>query len=218
MQGAIRKRDIIAHPVITIECFGWEVFVRSLVARRRRTFLSVVGRNVFGPVVAAELPEFLARGRRLELRAMLLYRSLAQRFVGVRRVHQLFLDLARQEEYHAELLELCHASSGGQRWTECFDPWREVVAHLEDRMRGFERRVEQLVGVAGALRFILDVESSEINDVFTAIVNASRSGFVRSVKAFRSAEQEHMELICRTLPALAPELADACQALRQKHQ
>ena len=29
MVGAIIKRDILAHPVVTIRCFGWSVFIRA---------------------------------------------------------------------------------------------------------------------------------------------------------------------------------------------
>lgn len=219
MHGAIRKRDIIAHPVVTIQCFGWKVLVRSLLASRNRTFLSIVGQTAYSPTVAAELLELVARAIRLELRVMELYRLLAQRFVDVEPVHEFFADLARQEESHAELLELCHNSSGMKGSTEDYlGPWREVVTHLEDEMPSFERRAEEIGGVEDALRLVIDIESSEINDTFMGIVDASQSSFVRAVKAFRSAQQEHVELMCRTIPALAPDLAEACQALREKHQ
>jgi rubrerythrin len=219
MHGAIRKRDIIAHPRTTIQCFGWHVFVRSLLAPRDRTFLSIVGQTELPPTVTAQLPELIARGTRLELRAMRLYRSLAQRFVDVGPMRELFADLARQEESHAELLELCHASSSPKAWAErYFEPWRAAVAHLEDEMRSFERRGEEISSVGDALQLVIDLESSEINAAFMTIVDGSRSPFVRVVKAFRSAQQEHTELICRKIPALAPDLADACQALQERHQ
>jgi len=34
MIGAIRKRDILAHPFVTIHSFGWQVFFRALAAGR----------------------------------------------------------------------------------------------------------------------------------------------------------------------------------------
>ena len=42
MIGAIRKRDILAHPFITIDCFGWSVFLRALTAGRNQTFLALL--------------------------------------------------------------------------------------------------------------------------------------------------------------------------------
>ncbi len=41
MLGAIRKRDILAHPFVTVESFGWHVFFRVLVAGRNQTFLAL---------------------------------------------------------------------------------------------------------------------------------------------------------------------------------
>ena len=33
MVGAITERDILAHPLVTISCFGWGVFWRAFVCR-----------------------------------------------------------------------------------------------------------------------------------------------------------------------------------------
>jgi hypothetical protein len=150
---------------------------------------------------------------------MKLYRSLAMRFVDVEPVHEFFVNLARQEESHAELLELCHASSGPQsRIEEHLEPWREVLSHLEDELPIFERRMEQAGGLLDALRLVIDIESSEINDAFNGIMEANESSFVRAVTAFSSAQEEHIELICRTIPTIVPDLTEACQALREKHR
>jgi hypothetical protein len=42
MIGAIRKRDILAHPLIKIDCSGWSVFLRALTAGRDQTFLALL--------------------------------------------------------------------------------------------------------------------------------------------------------------------------------
>jgi hypothetical protein len=31
MVGVITRWDIVAHPVVTIRCFGWQVFFRAIV-------------------------------------------------------------------------------------------------------------------------------------------------------------------------------------------
>lgn len=216
MQGAIRKSDILAHPLTTIRCFGWVVLMRALFADRGQTFLDIVGRTLWAPGVPSELPEFLARGIGLERRAADIYRSLASRVADDEPLLKLLAELARQEEDHAELLELCHASSRRRDWSEGrIDPWRDVVAGLEVRMAALRRNVELVASRTEALRLVLDIESSEINDVFAAIVEASQSGFVLAARAFRWAEEEHVDLICTKIPALAPELAEACRALRR---
>ena len=45
MVGAIIKRDILAHPVVTIRCFGWSVFIRALLAGPRPRFFPLADRN-----------------------------------------------------------------------------------------------------------------------------------------------------------------------------
>ena len=42
MDGAICKREILSHPVVTIECFGWAVFFRAVFSGRDQTFLSLL--------------------------------------------------------------------------------------------------------------------------------------------------------------------------------
>lgn len=211
VQGAIRKRDVVSHPVAIIKCFGWDVFVRSLLAGRDQTFLSIVAQTM---LVVVELPEFIKRAVQLELGAMEIYRSLSERFASSEPVSRFFAELADQEKGHAELLRLCHSSADRQIWGEgYFEPWRDPVDRLEDRMRTFERRADQIVSVTDALRLVIEVESSEINDVFRAMVESSQSRLVREVRAFRSAEEKQMELIRRTIPTLAPDLAESCAVL-----
>jgi hypothetical protein len=42
MFGAIRKRDVLAHPYVTIHNFGWSVLFRTVIAGRDQTFLSLL--------------------------------------------------------------------------------------------------------------------------------------------------------------------------------
>ncbi len=42
MVGAIVKWDIMAHPAVTIRCFGWQIFLRALLAGPNTTFLSLL--------------------------------------------------------------------------------------------------------------------------------------------------------------------------------
>ena len=45
MIGAICKLDILAHPVVTVRCFGWRVFFRALVAGQSQMFLSLLAES-----------------------------------------------------------------------------------------------------------------------------------------------------------------------------
>ena len=42
MVGVIGTWDILAHPVVTIRCFGWGVFFRAVVSWQGGTFLSLL--------------------------------------------------------------------------------------------------------------------------------------------------------------------------------
>ena len=80
MVGVIRKRDILAHPVVTIRCFGWPVFLRALAASRQQTFLSLLVECSALRPPKVKVPELLGHCVELELRAKRVYESLAERF------------------------------------------------------------------------------------------------------------------------------------------
>ena len=94
MIGAIRKLDILAHPIVTIRCFGWQVFVRALTAGRSQTFLSLLVDSK-----AHKTPRvFVERCVSLELQAMRIYETLAQRFCDEEPVRT-FFEKHREEKY-----------------------------------------------------------------------------------------------------------------------
>jgi hypothetical protein len=215
MVGAIRRRDILAHPLVTIHCFGFPLFLKALVAGRDKTFLSLVTESAVFARPAAEVPELLERCIKLELRAQQMYDSLAERFTDQEPVREFFETLAHQEQDHAEMLELCRelVSHGG--WLEeHFRPWSDAVPRLERQMDEAEASAEALERLADALRLVITIEGSEINQVFGGAIAATDSPFVRSLRAFQTAEDRHLSYICDMLPKLDPELASECMRLR----
>ena len=85
MVGAIDKRDILAHPFVTIRCFGWRVFLRAIFAGRDKTFLSVLADAEVLKPAAENVVEFVARCVELELKASRIYAALARHFAATRR-------------------------------------------------------------------------------------------------------------------------------------
>ena len=214
MVGAICKWDILAHPVVTIRCFGWKVFFRALVANHQQTFLSLLVEADVFEAPPDEVPKLVGRCVDLELRAKRIYETLAQRFADPEPVRQFFDKLARQEEDHAELLGLCRAAAGRGGWDEKhFDPWRNALPQLERQMSEAEAWIDSLGTLADALRLVIQVESSEINQVYLAVVEASESEFVRKLDAFLKAGREHIDYICRQIPEFEPDFAEVCQTL-----
>jgi hypothetical protein len=217
MVGAIDKRDILAHPLVTIRCFGWRVFLRAIFAGPNQTFLSVLAEAEVLKPAADNVVEFVARCVELELRAGRVYAALSRRFAATRSVQQFFAVLASQEECHAELLELCRAAAAQRRWNENqVAPWRDVVPRLERRMAVAEASVGDIQTLRPALQLVVDIESSEINEVFRSIVAASESEFVRRLTVFGESEKRHLAFIRRGIAELDPEVADVDRLLQNR--
>jgi hypothetical protein len=200
MVGVIRKRDILAHPLITVHCFGWPILLKVLVAGRDRTFLSLMADTWALRPPKLEVPELLDRCVKLELRAQRIYESLAVRFGEHPPVKRFF--------------QLCRGLAGREGWLEeHFKPWRDAVPRLERQMDDVEASVDGLERSTDALRLVIRIEGSEINQVFGSVVAATDSIFVRNLQAFHTAEAKHIEYIARQIPELEPALAGECAVL-----
>lgn len=215
MIGAIRRLDILAHPFVTVHCFGWRVFFRALMAKGNQTFLSLlVQTGTFQPP-QVRIPELVDRCIQLELRAQRIYHWLAGRFLGYPSASGFFDALAQQEETHAELLSLCKEAAGRTVWKdELFAPWRDAIPRLERQLAEAEASLGSLDRVADGLRLVMRIEGSEINQVFQSVVDASGAGFVRRVCAFQKAAAAHISSICEAIPRLEPRLAEQCREFR----
>ena len=219
MVGVIRKWDILAHPAVTIRCFGWKVFLKTLVANHQQTFLAVLTESHAFDARSTEVPEIVGRCIELERRAKRVYESLAQRFPDSEEsVEEFFQTLADQEQEHADLLDVCRWLASREGWTsEHFDPWAHAVPHLERQMEEAESRLESLDSLCEALRLVIQIESSEVNHVYLGIVAATDSNFVRRLNVFREAVLSHIAYICERIPEFEPELAGVCRRLLESH-
>jgi hypothetical protein len=91
------------------------------------------------------------------------------------------------------------------------------VPGLEEQMREAESRAESLGCLSEALQLVIQLESSEINRVYSGIVAASASDFVRTMRVFCDAAWEHISYISRCISEMDPELRDVCQELRDEY-
>lgn len=214
MLGAIAKWDVLTSPAVTIRCFGWRVFLRTLFAGRNQTFLSVlVQEGTFEPA-SGTLFEVVRRCARLEQAAGRIYRSLAQRFNDQVLVQEFFTSLAQQEAEHEELLETCRIAAVRGGWDGSgLDPLRETVPGIERRMRGAEAKLRAVRTLRDALWLTIEMESSEINRLFSAIVAATDSEFVRRFKVFRHAVRGHLSYIQGIVTTLMPSFRPACEEM-----
>jgi len=215
MVGVIRKRDVLAHPIATLQCFGWPVLLKALVARRRQTFLSLlVESRAFQPPKVA-VPELLDDCIGLELSACRIYETLAERFQDSASVSLFFATLSQQEQGHAELLGLCREAASREGWLEDkFAPWRDVVPRLQREMQAYEVSLADIESLPDVMQLVIRIEASEINLIFDGIVAATDSDFVRKLRAFHNAELEHLDYISSQISQLVPEMAAECRRMK----
>lgn len=216
MDGVIRRRDIVAHPLVTVRCFGWRVFFRTLTASRGRTFLSLLAESQAFEKACEGAPALVDRSIDLELRAAKLYENLARRFFDHEDLRRFFQTLVTHERDHADLLRLCRAGSGRSRWAGGdLALLAAAVPRLEGQMHEVESNFDSIETVKDAFEIAIQIESSEVNQLFNAIGLASPSEFVRSLDAFRRATREHIAYICRRIPEMEPSLDPSCRELRE---
>lgn len=217
MVGAITSWDVLFHPVATVQCFGWQVFLRALSPWHETTFLSLLREASFFGAATSPLTGVLERCIDLELRAERIYSVFAQQFTQSERISPFFARLAAQEREHADLLEVCRALATRGNWhVESVHAWRDRVGHLEQRMQVAETSLRSIENVNDAFQLVIEIESSEINQIFQVIVAAADSPFIARLRPFRQAMETHLAFICRQMPKLAPPLAPACQELMTK--
>jgi rubrerythrin len=153
------------------------------------------------------------------VQAQRIYEALAERFADQPRAKEFFQTLAEEEGEHFQLLELCRQAASREGWQEVhFTPWRTAVPRLEQQMDDARERLSDIERLADALRLVIRIETSEINHLFGAVVAATDSGFVRTLKPFQAAASEHISQITGQIAVLEPELASECRALEAEER
>lgn len=217
MVGVIGTLDVLAHPFVTIRCFGWQTFLRALYAGRSQTFLSLLGENRFFEGADSEAATLIERCVQLELHARRIYAALAEALGDNGPLARFFTTLADQEQDHADLLRLCLATARHGDWKlVAFCPWRDDLPDLEMQMHTVESSLSTIDNLDKALRLVIQIESSEINQVFQAVLAAGSSEFVQKLRPFRDAVEEHIGFIVTQIPAFAPNLATISRELQVK--
>ena len=217
MVGVINRRDILAHPVTTVRCFGWRVFFRAIGPWQGKPFLSLLRSAGFLGTAAASVSTILDRCIGLELRAKRIYAALAKAFRDEGLVGPFFAGLADQEQDHADLLQLCRAAALRGGWKAAlFNPWQDYLPRLEQQMDATEAAIGEIGSVDNALRLVVQIESSEINGVFNAALAATDPALVKRLRPFQEAMEAHMSYIVERLPELSPQLTMVCRELRAR--
>ena len=217
MIGVITHWDILAHPVVTIRCFGWGVFFRAIGPWQARPFLAMLQDAGYFGAAASNLPPILQRCVELELRAKQIYKVLAKTFAEDAAAGPFFAALVEQEQIHADLLEICRGAAMRGAWkADRFNPWDDHLPRLEQQMDAAEAVASEIDSLDAALQLVVQVECSEINQVFQAALAASDSAFVKKLRPFQMAIEAHMAYLAQRLPELSPRMLPACRELRAR--
>jgi rubrerythrin len=171
----------------------------------------------FPKAAASDVPTILERCIGLELRAKRIYKALARAFDDQELVRPFFAGLAVQEQYHADLLELARAAAMRSGWkANLFNPWQDYLPRLEQQMDATEAAVAEIDSIDAALQLVIQIESSEINQVFRAALAATDAAFVKKLKPFRKTMEAHMTHLVERIPELSPRLMLATRELRAR--
>jgi hypothetical protein len=158
---------------------------------------------------------FVERCVGLESQLSQIYTLLATHFSTSTPVHAFLTDLAEQEQAHADLLEVCWAALSRGHWQAKYvRPLEDLVSLLGEHLRAVMTSLETIDSVDDALRLVIKLESSDINQVFLSVTKATDSAFIKKLGVFRNSVAKHMAYICQRIPQLAPSATAACQKLR----
>jgi hypothetical protein len=217
MVGVIRRWDVLAHPVVTIGCFGWRVFFQAIRPWQSGSFLSLLGDTGHFGGGPSNVSSILNRCIGLELRAKRIYQALAGPYLDNGVIGRFFVGLIDQEQWHADLLGVCQAAAVRAGWNaRLFNPWDDYLPRLEQQMEETEKALSQVDSLEAALQIVVQVETSEINQVFQAAIAATDSAFVKKLRPFQRMMEAHVADLVEQLPELSPNMALACRELRAK--
>ena len=161
--------------------------------------------------------ELLERCISVELQVKQVYTAFAKTFAGTKSAQQFFEVLAQHEQDHAGLLKGCWDAARRGAWkAEPVSLWRDLIPRLEHDMQAIESSLSETCSLDDALRLVIQIESSEVNDVFFGFMSATDWNHIRDLRPFREAMDLHIAHICQHIPVLAPHLTAACQQLRAR--
>jgi hypothetical protein len=215
MQGVITRFDILAHPILTIRCFGCRLFFRALFAKRDETFLLVLsGAGLLGSsphkLSEAEIFPYFERVIQLELRAKRVYATLAETVASSPSAKHFFEVLASQEQEHADMMAVCRAATfRGDCSLNSVDCTSRNLSQLEQIMTEAEELASSISSLEEALRLVVRIEWSEINQVYRDVFSSSNSRFVHELLQCEGEIDSHIDFIVQTISEFAPQVLDA---------
>lgn len=213
MRGLIGKKDVLCHPFLVIQGFGWKVFLRTLRAPAGLTFLEIISEGIPNPSKPheLELSQQLDKLISFEIRCSQFYSKMSEIF----RNHwglapDFFRNLSEQEEGHAEILRIAKVEISRHYLWNTVLPIKPGLMEKTDRMlsevEGLLRLPEKL-DIKKGLEAVERLESSEINTVFDDLLHSIHTPFLKKIYRIVPALSDHQTYLDSLLPLLKEEAA-----------
>jgi len=146
-----------------------------------------------------ELDAALDAFAELERRASVLYSDLSWAFRSPPELHLFWRDLANAEGDHAHMLNLAgqFVRAQGLKKEVPIDPQLvpRMVRHFED----YRRRIAERPSLEAALSLALDLEQSELDEVFLQLLSASPGVRPEELEYFRTEAREHYDRLAAAI-------------------
>ncbi len=207
MASVLSREYCLAHPVEISQLYGWNVFLGTLV-NRRRTVLERV-ESTFSENRLA-MPGPLGQSYRLsalfELRAAKIYQQMAERFADVLPAHRLFKELQEEEAEHARLMNICLYSVRMSPDVQYVPSVRDAeVQAVMKEMRGVQRRVPTMT-LDEALKTSEALELGEVNLIFGKLLKQVAEPEVGLLRQMMRHAENHQVSVPRRIGLLRQEL------------
>ena len=171
MSDVIGRDFCLQQPIKVIRLFGITTFLKILFSPGKTLLETVLELHARRGI---QMPGPLGRAYKIsaliEFRVARIYKKLAEKFSGNKKVRDFFLELQREEEEHGRLMLLCLFTSkytpGTSHTPGLYDP---EVRTLMKRLRHFEKNISPL-SLDEALRLTVDLERGETNIIFDKLI------------------------------------------------
>ena len=160
-------------------------FFRAIGPWQDRPFLSLLQSAGVLKAADSNVPTILDRCIVLELRAKRIYAALAKAFSDEGLAGPFFAGLADQEQYHADLLEICRAIAVRSGWKAAlFNPWQDYLPRLEKQMDAAKAAIREVGSLDEALRLVVKIESRRSTRCSMRHWQPRTAAFVKKLRTF----------------------------------
>ena len=217
MDGVVRSRDILAHPIATIRGFGWRVFFRAILPWQHEPFLSLIQKSGRFRATGLKCAADPASLHRLGIACQRIYDALGRA-------------LDEQGPVALSLPVWRNRSSATPNCLDCakprqfmavgrqisLTPGKTICPASSNKWMRRKRPSIQSTRSTRPYKWWFRLNRRRSTRSFHAALAATDGVFVKKLKPFREAMEAHMSYIVERLPEFSPRLLQATRELRAR--